>query len=94
MPNRASPSATESVANIAKVLHMKVMNGRWTPNSMAITLTLMRRNGFVEKIDAACEFDRDQRVLTPGEAVLLIVEATALRNRRIPYTRSEGSTNR
>ena len=69
MPNRASTSATESVANIAKVSHMK-------------------------EIDAACEFDRDQRVLTPGEAVLLIVEATALRNRRIPYTKSEGSTNR
>ncbi len=83
MPNRASPSATESVANIAKVLHMKVMNGRWTPASVAIMLTLMRRNGFVE-IDAACEFDRDQRVLTPGEAVLLIVGVTALRNRRIP----------
>ena len=62
---------------------MKVMNGRWTPASVAIMLTLMRRNGFVE-IDAACEFDRDQRVLTPGEAVLLIVGVTALRNRRIP----------
>lgn len=84
MPKRASPSATESVANIAKVPHMKVMNGRWTPASVAIMLTLMRRNGFVEKIDDACEFDRDQRVLTPGEAVLLIVGATALRNRHIP----------
>lgn len=60
------------------------MNGRWTPASVAIMLTVMRKHGFVEKIDDMCEFDRGQRVLTPGEVALLIIGATALRNRRIP----------
>ena len=63
---------------------MRVTNGRWTPASVAILLTLMRKHGIVEKIDAECEFDRDQRILTPGETALLIIGATALRNRRIP----------
>lgn len=71
-------------AYTAKGTPMRVMNGRWTPASVAIMLVMMRKHGFVEKIDAMCEFDREQRVLTPGEVALLIIGATALRNRRIP----------
>ncbi len=51
---------------------------------MTIMLALMRKHGFVEKIDAECEFDREQRIVTPGEVAFLLVGATALRNRRIP----------
>jgi len=63
---------------------MRVLNGRWTPICVAIILTIMRKNGLVDMIDSGCRFDRKQRIITPGEAVLLIVGATVLRNRRIP----------
>ena len=66
---------------------MKVKTRRSTPASVAVALTLMRKNGLVEYIDSMCTYDADQRKLSPGEVVLILVGATMMRNDRIPLYR-------
>lgn len=66
---------------------MRVNGRKSTPASVAIALTLLRKNGIVEFIDSRCTFDRDQRKLTPGEVVLILIGATMMSNNRIPLYR-------
>lgn len=68
---------------------MIVRPTKWTPATLAVTLTLLRRAGLTEMIDSRCRFDKTQRNLTPGEVVLLLIGATVLRNRRIPLYKME-----
>ncbi|MBR2254347.1 MAG: DUF4277 domain-containing protein, partial [Candidatus Methanomethylophilaceae archaeon] len=63
---------------------MKARIRTWTPATLAITLTILRKEGLVETIDSRCKFDRNQRNLTPGEVALILIGATCLRNKRIP----------
>lgn len=66
------------------------VNGRYsTPASVAIALTVLRKNGIVEFIDSHCLFDEDQRKLTPGEVALILIGATMMSNNRIPLYRIE-----
>lgn len=66
---------------------MRVNGRKSTPASVAIALTLLRKNGIVEFIDSRCTFDGDQRKLTPGEVVLILIGATMMSNNRIPLYR-------
>lgn len=66
---------------------MRVNGRKSTPASVAIVLTMLRKNGIVEFIDSRCTFDRDQRKLTPGEVVLILIGATMMSNNRIPLYR-------
>ena len=67
--------------------NMKVRTRKSTPASVTIALTMMRKNGLVDYIDSMCTYDADQRRLTPGEVVLILIGATMLRNDRIPLYR-------
>lgn len=50
-------------------------------------MTMLRKNGIVEFIDSRCLFDADQRKLSPGEVVLLLIGATMRNSKRIPLYR-------
>lgn len=66
---------------------MRSNDGRWTQACTAITLAMIRRSRIVEYIDSNCEFDRDQRNLTPGEVVMILVGAINRKNQRIVLSR-------
>lgn len=48
---------------------------------------MIRRSRIVEYIDSNFEFDRDQRNLTPGEVVMILVGAINRKNQRIVLSR-------
>lgn len=66
---------------------MKVHVERKTPASIGIALATMRKAGLAEIIDSYCEFDKNQRKLTPGEVALLLIGLTFYRTNRIPLCR-------
>lgn len=66
---------------------MRSNDGRWTQACIAITLAMIRRSRIVEYIDSNFEFDRDQRNLTPGEVVMILVGAINRKNQRIVLSR-------
>lgn len=90
MPNftiEAFVARTEAVSSEPVSDPMRSNNGRWIQACTAIMLTMMRRSGIVEYIDSQCEFDRDQRNLTPGEVVLVLVGVLNRRNQKIALSR-------